>query len=328
MKLFVGVSDGDWYEFLVSRAGLDEVNFWQPGGNRQFKTLAPGDVFLFKLHSPRNFVVGGGVFAHSTLLPASLAWRAFGESNGATTFAEMRQRIERYRRIRPQPHEDYQIGCILLQRPFFLPREAWIPGPPGWSTNIVQGRTYSDGQAETRRLWDMLEGAFRVAGIVAPWSLERIVATEAPRPPGEEGGPFTAVAGGRFGSPIVVQPRLGQGTFRVIVTDAYARRCAITGERTLPVLEAAHIKPYSEGGEHRIDNGLLLRSDLHTLFDRGYVTITPDRRLEVSRRLKQDWENGRDYYAMRGRELRPPANPALVPAREFLEWHNSSRYLG
>ncbi|OCN02834.1 hypothetical protein A7X67_02970 [Clostridium sp. W14A] len=46
----------------------------------------------------------------------------------------------------------------------------------------------------------------------------------------------------------VTMHRLGQGTFRVIVTEAYQRRCAFTGERTLPVLEAAHIKPYSENG--------------------------------------------------------------------------------
>ncbi|WP_162470581.1 HNH endonuclease [Desulfosporosinus orientis] len=61
-----------------------------------------------------------------------------------------------------------------------------------------------------------------------------------------------------------------------MVTEAYYRRCAITGEKTLPVLEAAHIKPYSLEGSHETNNGLLLRKDLHTLFDRGYITITED----------------------------------------------------
>ena len=82
--------------------------------------------------------------------------------------------------------------------------------------------------------------------------------------------------------------RLGQGAFRIVVTDTYDRRCALTGERTLPVLEAAHIKPYSSGGAHDITNGLLLRSDLHTLFDRGYLTVTPEYRLEVSRRIREE----------------------------------------
>ena len=74
----------------------------------------------------------------------------------------------------------------------------------------------------------------------------------------------------RFGQPQLVKPRLGQGAFRILVTDIYGRRCAVTQERTLPALEAAHIRPYSDGGEHEAPNGLLLRRDIHSLFDTGY----------------------------------------------------------
>jgi hypothetical protein len=81
-----------------------------------------------------------------------------------------------------------------------------------------------------------------------------------------------------WGDPVFVRRRLGQGTFRVLVTDNYQRRCAVTGEKALPVLDAAHIRPVTEGGQHRLDNGLLLRSDVHRLFDTGYVTVTPDGR--------------------------------------------------
>ena len=93
MRAFVGVTDGDWYELLAAQAHLDEVNFWQPGGNRVFRVLEPGELFLFKLHSPQNFIVGGGVFAHATILPISLAWDAFGIANGAPTLQEMRERV-------------------------------------------------------------------------------------------------------------------------------------------------------------------------------------------------------------------------------------------
>ena len=131
----------------------------------------------------------------------------------------------------------------------------------------------------------------------------------------------------RFGEAYLARGRLGQGAFRVLVTDAYQRRCAVTGERTLPVLEAAHIKPYAESGPHRVSNGILLRSDLHKLFDLGYVTVTPDLRLEVSRRLKAEWENGREYYAYHGRELQVrPSNPSSLPGAEYLSWHNEQRF--
>ena len=113
----------------------------------------------------------------------------------------------------------------------------------------------------------------------------------------------------------------------MLVTDAYERRCAVTGEKTLPVLEAAHIKPYSESGPHMVRNGILLRSDLHKLFDLGYVTVTPDFRLEVSTRLRADWHNGREYYAHHGQPLRyHPVDEANRPSREFLEWHNENRF--
>ena len=84
MKSYVGVTDFDWFELLGRQHDLDEVNFWPPGGSRQFKALSAGNLFLFKLHSPRDFIVGGGIFAHSSLLPLSLAWSSFGIANGVT----------------------------------------------------------------------------------------------------------------------------------------------------------------------------------------------------------------------------------------------------
>jgi putative restriction endonuclease len=108
----------------------------------------------------------------------------------------------------------------------------------------------------------------------------------------------------RYGTPTLVAPRLGQGSFRALVTDAYSYRCAISRERTLPVLQAAHIRPYAEGGTHELSNGLLLRSDLHTLFDQHYLTIDPHKKtLIVSRRIREQFENGRDYYAFKDQPL-------------------------
>ena len=105
MRLWIAITDGDWHEFLSGRPDTDEVNFWQPGGQKKFSSLLPGEPFLFKLHSPRNYIVGCGFFAHATILPMSLAWETFGEKNGARTSQEMRARIEKYRRV------DADRGC-------------------------------------------------------------------------------------------------------------------------------------------------------------------------------------------------------------------------
>jgi len=142
MNLFLAVTDNDWFRFLRSRSPLEEVNFWRPGGAAGFRALHPGEPLLFKLHAPENFVVGGGFFAHfSRQVPVSLAWEAFGEANGAPSFAEMRRRIEKYRRIQPAPHEDYRIGCILLSQPFFFDESEWGTGrSSGCQTTPGYGR--------------------------------------------------------------------------------------------------------------------------------------------------------------------------------------------
>jgi putative restriction endonuclease len=310
MKAFVGLTDYDWFQLLASQARLDEVNFWQPGGTRLFRALAPGELFLFKLHAPMRSIVGGGFFAHSTLLPVSLAWEAFGIANGALSLAGMRERIERYRRRPAVPGEDYQVGCVLLEQPFFLPELLWVPEPMDWKPNIVQGRTCDLNEPAGRALWETV----RVA--LASREGESRLLPETPDTHPD------AVGGARHGSPTLVMPRLGQGSFRILVTDAYERRCAVTGERVLPVLEAAHVRPYALGGEHRIDNGLLLRSDLHTLFDRGYLTVTPDLHLEASGRIREDWDNGRHYYALHGSPVRTPRRRDQRPDPDLLRWHN------
>jgi putative restriction endonuclease len=64
VKLFVAITDRSWFDRL-SQEKPEEVNFWQPSGQRNFRALAPGELLLFKLHAPANFIVGGGVFSHA-----------------------------------------------------------------------------------------------------------------------------------------------------------------------------------------------------------------------------------------------------------------------
>ena len=71
----------------------------------------------------------------------------------------------------------------------------------------------------------------------------------------------------RYGEPVLVRTRLDRALSAFSVTEAYAGRCVVTQEKTLPALEAAHIRPYARSGTHEIGNGLLLRRDLHALFE-------------------------------------------------------------
>lgn len=305
VRLAVAVTDKDWFDFLRIRPDLSEVNFWAPGA-APFRALQPGELFLFKLHSPLNFIVGGGVFAYANSIPCSLAWEAFGASNGAVSLADMRQRIAKYRRADTADRSDFVIGCRILTQPFFFPETEWIPIPASWSPNIVTFKTYDTSEPDGAALWNSIQ--------------DRVTRTAMPL--------ISRDHQDRYGPPVLVHPRLGQGAFRVMVTDAYKRKCAITGERTLPALEAAHIKPFAEGGTHDPQNGLLLRRDIHALFDSGYVTVTPDLKFHVSRRIKDEFENGRHYYALDDQPMAPPSSPSWSPDSRALHWHNNERFRG
>lgn len=316
MRAWVGVTDWDWYQHL-SALGVREVNFWQPSGGRRFGALSEGDPFFFKSHYSRgNRVVGAGFFSGWASLAMSTAWDVFGEANGCASLPEMRARIARYRRTAVGPFDDPEIGCVMLDGVrYFRPDEA-PPAPPGWATNIVQGRGY-DGDEGAEYLTDVLS-----ALLVAEGRAPTIGAVDLAWP---QQVPGPVLVDGH-----VATVRVGQRAFKALVQQAYGRRCAVTGDKIVPVLEAAHIKPVSVEGENRLDNGLLLRSDVHTLFDRGYLGVHPERRtLMVSPGLRRRWGNGEEFYALEraGQRISEPRRALDRPNREFLEWHADTVFL-
>ena len=300
MQIYVGITEYNWFQFLKKNKA-DEVNFWKPG-SQPFKALQENDLFLFKLHAPQNYIVGGGYFVKYSLLPTYLAWEAFGEKNGTTSLQDLNNAIEKYRTRNNIIVKNPQIGCIILTDVFYFDEEDWIPAPENFSRSIVQGKRYYTENEDGMRLFQTVQ--------------ERLHSTIDLTAPGE-----------RYRESMT-KHRLGQGAFRVVVTDAYQRRCAITGEKTLPVLQAAHIKPYAAEGPHSVNNGLLLKSDFHTLFDGGYITIDEDYRIDVSKRLHEDYGNGRDYYKYHGQKLLVlPERKIELPSREYLRWHNENVFL-
>lgn len=313
MKFYLGVTDNNWYNFL-SQQHREDVNFWQPGGNTNFKLLTPGAPFLFKLKYPVNAIGGIGFFSSHTFLPVSMAWDVFGSGNGCNSLRELQKMILPLRR--DQSDINPQIGCIVLTNPIFFKKEDWIPAPNDWGKSIVQGKSYSTDTNEGKELWLKIEQLLqKYLYQVADEEKSQLILEETESP--------------LYGKSVLTKVRLGQGAFRVLVTDAYKRKCAISGEKTLPVLEAAHIKPYSESGAHFISNALLLRSDLHKLFDTGYLTITQNLKVEISKRIKEEFENGKEYYRFHGNDLfNLPNRISDRPASQFIDWHNANVYKG
>lgn len=307
MKFWVGITDFEWFSFHVSKQRVDEVNFWSPSSNQGFRALPFGGTFLFKLKA-RPYIAGGGFFVKYEPLPISQAWETFGEANGCKTLADFRFLISENRHQVISALEDPIIGCTILTEPFFFQQSDWIPFrlKPG----IQRGARFDTEKDDIRVLWNEVRAR-----------LENTIL--------KSDGPATLAAQDRFGPPQIVIPRLGQGSFRTLIADAYGKQCTMTGERTFPALEAAHIQRYSRGGDHALSNGLLLRRDLHKLFDLGYLTINPATlKIRVSKKIRQEFENGRDYYKLDGEDLRQPTNQLAFPSIEKLKYHYDNEFRG
>jgi len=313
---FVANTDRRWFDHLqsISVGGVvDEVNFWSPQAQRRMRQFAPGEPMFFRLKKPTHAVAGYGFYAHFDLLSLDLAWDTFGDRNGFVDRYEFLRALGQWREQDPRAigADGRRLACTILREAVFWPESRWIPwgGEKGWSPNVTQGATIHD-----PLLTDLLMRQIQLDQHVPP----------------EEFAPEFTLVDVDERELVAAQRRLrvGQGTFRSRLISAYSGRCAITGEKTEPVLDAAHVQPYLGPRSNHIQNGLLLTKEFHTLFDLGLVTVTPDHRVRVSPRIREKWTNGRRFYEFDGRELVsvPTANVER-PSAAALRWHNERRFV-
>ncbi len=212
----IAITDFDWYSYLSQQPSWDEVNFWKPTTTQPFRApeFSP---FFFKLKAPHRAIAGFGYFARYSELPEWLAWECFGTANGSASFEEMHARLEKIRaKIKAAPQKGIsQIGCIVVVNATFFSRDEWIPQPRDWAESNLRHTVYDLDVGEGARVW---------AECLARVSNRELRVAEAE----------AAGESHRYGSPVLIRPRLGQGAFRVSVTEAYNRACAVTQEHSLP----------------------------------------------------------------------------------------------
>jgi putative restriction endonuclease len=313
-KGIVHTTDERWFSYFRPSDEItlvDEVNFWRPSAQSAFRALREGEPFFFRLKAPVNAIAGFGFFALQTIIPIPLAWDVFKDRNGDPDFLSFRRRIADYRSATSTSLLE-PLNCLVLRDATFLPRAMWLPWnrSEDWSPNIVSFKGYSLDEHPGCLLAQLLQSA----------AIRRVHETSTEYevlPPGERAMANRAVV-----------VRQGQGIFRARLLQAYNQRCAVTAEKSMPALEAAHIQPYLGPESNHVQNGILMRADFHNLYDVGYLTITPEYRLEVSHDLREDFENGIYYYGMRGTRIRVPELIEQQPSRDALRWHNDNVFLG
>jgi putative restriction endonuclease len=308
MNGFIALTDEGWYRYFLNHQPIDEVNFWRPSG-ATFKALQQGEPLIFKLKAKQNHrIVGFGLFLSFVKLRISYAWDLFRDRNGVESLGAMVERVQKYANCPEGPAAlNHQVGAILLISPIFFPPGMTVDPPRNWKPNIVSGKTYDLQEGEGRRVWqDCLARARQLEADLPTDTVENL--------------DLVLDSEQRFGTPRLTSPRLGQGTFRLEVSKAY-QRCAVSREHSLPALEASHIIPHSQKGPNTVDNGLLLRADIHRLYDQHYVSVTPDYEFVVSERLREEFNNGKVYYGLQGKRIVLPDDTAAHPRREYLEEH-------
>ncbi len=304
---YIAVTNPQWYRHLRTRAGaagvLDEVNFWNPSG-KPLKGFAPGDPVFFRLKAPDHRLAGYGFFATFYELPLLRAWETFGALNGCNDPLELAARTGRALAEK--------IGCTVLRDATFWPDELHLTWgrAEGW-----RGNGPNRGKSE--------RDPARVDALLALLARDRRDVPEDLRI-----GPFRPLEVDERQLVLArLKPRQGQGTLRTRLLRAYDGRCAVTGEHTEVVLDAAHIQPYLGVRSNHPQNGILLTKEFHALLDAGYATITPERRVRISPRLREEWRNGHRYYPYDGRPLLAcPDSELEQPSRAALEWHGKHRF--
>lgn len=291
----VGITNKDWYQLLRSRDCRAGVNFWRP--SMRDSKLEVGEWLLFKLYGAGK-IAGGARFISSELQTVNLAWSRWGQANGCADKQEFLRRLSGLRDGDRDLKGNSLIRCLYLDEPVFLPEEDWFE-VPGWNYGSrTPIRMYPTDHPHRPELQRRFEAAFR--GYQLPMNEFMLLGEKIERE--------------------------GQYAFRKEILKNYQSQCAVTGEKTEPVLEAAHIRPYAKYRNHLPSNGLLLKSDIHKLYDEGLVSITPDLKFHVSSQIKRKYSNGKYYYELEGKQILVPKQEILQPNPEYLQEHYEKKF--
>jgi putative restriction endonuclease len=308
VRFFLAVTDHEWFAHIRRHPELEEVSFRRSEARGPFRAVEPGEPVLFKLQAPFDAVVGGAYFAREFVLSAGFAWRAFGSGNGADSLEALVHGSDRAADAPVRDPWALRLRSLVLTDPFVFDESEWLAPPADFARHVSAGKVYSTRSPAGLALW---------TGVCARLGDARVrgagPATEVPLPIDD-----------LRGAPPPAMHRIGPGYFAAAVGEAYDWRCAITDEPALPALRPCHIRPIEAGGQHRTDNGLLLRHDLADLFEAGYITVTPEFQVAVSGQLLAEDASGSAYGLLDGRTLRLPRRPEERPGRAFLTWHGAS----
>lgn len=284
-------TDNNWFEFLRNAQLNSSVNFWNPTPWR-VRSINKGEKWFFMLKSPIRKIGGFGEFVEYKELTPSDAWNEFGHRNGFEVKDEFVSAIQQYLNKHSEAHrgipiniETYKIGCVVLTNcqfwdsdRYISPEDFNIKFPP----QIVKFKVFKGYEPDL----------FHISNTIG----------------------FNLLNEPREDYRSLLKQRRGQGEFKGKILKAYNNKCCISGEACPELLEAAHIQPYSSINSNHVQNGILLRVDLHRLYDNGLIFIDKDYIVHISSRIKTAM-----YHMFNGVQIMLPKDMDCYPLKESLE---------
>lgn len=270
----LALTDVEWFKYLREWQP-PLINFWTPTAWAVNK-INPGDLFYFFLKSPFRRVGGYATYVYSVRFTVADAWRKFFIGNGAASLDSL---LERLRSINKGIDPDSLIGCIILKDAVYFSDRGFLKAEE-------LGTTFANGIQKFK----YLTGIAHEADIGASLAVKEYL----------------------WPNLISHRRKIASGAFRDSLLEIYGR-CVITGTDYPLVLKAAHINPDFQEAENP-QNGLLLRSDINTLYEANLLTVDQDYRVKLSRILENT-----SYENLEGKEVYLPSDPNLYPSREALK---------
>lgn len=301
-----------WYEILNRQyeiLGSTVVNCWRATNDAisdALLHLEPGSMVMFmteNMHTDFKYkIVGGGFFTGFRNLKPDDAWDVYGTRNGCLDYEQFLDAVKE-----ESGSADANINSLILSNIFFFDPRKCVHVPEELVTDFDKDSRF----------------VFNMTDPIAQYLHSLVMVARKPLV-NQEGRNFQ----GMYFMAAHANSRDHQAIFDAKVNAAYNFCCAITGTRVSPVLEVAHIKPFFDTKFQTVQNGILLRSDLHKLFSAGFITLDyrsiSDIRVKTSKQYQSIF--GNEYQCFDGKNINLPEDINLRPLHEYITWHNENRF--
>ena len=280
----IAVTDRSWFDYQRSHAYIDDVNFWTPSDWNPTR-LQSGDFFIFKLKGSGDIIGGYGTFVKYKYQSLEHTWNEFGRKNGFNNKEDFIATLTSFPTCRGNT-----CGCIILKDVVYFDdheqksrQQLGIKKSPGQRYSYVDEFPFLNLQPPTSNY-----------SLVLPTEKEKKMQS--------------------------ITQRVGQGEFHTAVSKAYKNACCVTGETIPELLQAAHIQDYYNKNSNHIQNGLLLRIDIHKLFDSGLLYIEETNRDEAEFIVRlSSLVKSELYQQLDGKRISLPDNRADWPSSAALQ---------